>query len=135
MNNWTVVSYIFLGFGSVLLVLAAFIFSNIYLPYSANPLLAPVAGSVALSASAPWIVLTACAYVVGGVGYYAGQDYVEESSDSEEASERASPLLDRIDRLEGIVDNNFIVITKRLDKIEETQKMSSQNTIVKAKKE
>jgi len=40
-----------------------------------------------------------------------------------------------VSRLEGIVDNNFNVITKRLDEIEEKQNMFSQNTIIKAKRE
>jgi len=44
-------------------------------------------------------------------------------------------LLERLDRLEDVVDNNFTVINKRLDRIEEKESMTSQNTIIKAKRE
>jgi len=81
------------------------------------------------------LILGSLAYVVGGVGLFMVRDNKAFSIASSREKVTEEDFLDRVSRLEGIVDNNFNVITKRLDEIEEKQNMVSQNTIIKAKRE
>jgi hypothetical protein len=135
LNNWRVVGYIFLGIGSVFLIYTLFAFVSIISIMSQNPYLTPASNSIALSAIAPYLILASISYVIGGVSYNMGRKNIATSIAPNKADVTTTSLLDKIERLEGIVDNNFNVITKRLDGIEEKQKMASQNTIIKAKKE
>ena len=135
MNNWKAVGYIFLGCGSVILIYALFSFFSILATLRQNPYLAQTATPTALATAAPFLILASCIYIIGGVGLYMGRDNTAISIDSNSEKVMEGDLLDRLNRLEGIVDNNFNVITKRLDEIEEKQNMVSQNTIIKAKRE
>jgi len=74
LENWRIIGYIFLGWGSVLLIYALFVFLSMASLLSGVPFLneAPIA----LAASARYFVLAALLYVVGVVGYYAGRENV-----------------------------------------------------------
>jgi len=135
LNNWKAVGYICLGCGSVFLIYALFRFFSIWTPLRQNPYLAQIATTTALTIATPFLILGSLAYVVGGVGLFMGRDNKAFSIASNREKVTEEDLLDRVSRLEGIVDNNFNVITKRLDEIEEKQNMFSQNTIIKAKRE
>lgn len=135
MNNWRVIGYVFLGCGSVLLIYALFAFFGMLSVIPQTPYLAQALTSAALAAIAPYLILGTLAYVIGSVGYYAGQEKTATPISSNKSNVTISATLDKIDRLEGTVDNNFNVITKRLDEIEEKQNMDSQNIIIEAKKD
>jgi hypothetical protein len=84
LNNWRAIGYIFLGFGTVFLILALFIFFGLVasLPIS-------------LSASAPWLVISALMYVVGIVGYFAGKETTYTPSLEKQ---KRNPISGKIDR-------------------------------------
>jgi CHASE3 domain sensor protein len=154
MNNWKALGYIFLGFGVLAFIVAIIVG---YTMANANPfpksstLYSQVGQALFMNSFAPYAVIGLCLFVIAGVGLYAGRNKVIESQ--EQASQdytiqnkvpsykttsyetNESNLFERLNRLENIVDNNFDVITKRLDKIEEQQKLASQNTLIKAKQE
>ena len=135
MNHWKAVGYICLGCGSAILIYGLFVFLDVNATASINPILAgQIATTTALHEASPYFVGAILLYSVGGLGLYMGSDY-EKSSIGYSEENTDENLLDRLKRLEGIVDNNFNVITKRLDEIEEKQVMASQNTIIKAKRE
>jgi hypothetical protein len=94
-----------------------------------------MATPTALEGATPLLVAGSVAYVFGGAGLFMGRDNKAFSIVSHREKVTEEDLLDKVNRLEGIVDNNFSVITKRLDEIEEKQNMFSQNTIIKAKRE
>jgi len=135
LNNWKAVGYIGLGCGSVILIYALYSFFSIFTPLRQNPYLAQIATTVALEKATPPLILGSLAYVFGSVGLFMGRDNKAFSIASHREKVTEEDLLDKVSRLEGIVDNNFNVITKRLDEIEEKQNMFSQNTIIKAKRE
>ena len=105
------------------------------MPLRQNPYLAQMATPTALAGATPLLIAGSLAYVVGGVWLLVGRDNKAFSIASNREKVTEEDLLDRVSRLEGIVDNNFNVMTKRLDEIEEKQNMFSQNTIIKAKRE
>jgi hypothetical protein len=135
LNNWKVVGYICLGVGSAILIYGLFVFLDVNSTASINPILAgQIAFTTALHEASPYFVGAIILYIVGGVGLYIDSNYEEsEKNYSEEITDE--DLFNRLKRLEEIVDNNFKVITKRLDGMEEKQIMASQDTIIKAKKE
>jgi len=135
LNNWKAVGYIFLGCGSVILIYALFSFFSMLATLHQIPYMSQIATPTALATAAPYLVLGSVTYVIGGVGLYMGRDNVTKSIISNSTKMTKRDFLDRLNRLEGIVDNNFNVITKRLNEIEEKQNMVSQNTIIKAKRE
>jgi len=135
LNNWKAVGYIFLGCGSVVLIYAAFTFFSVLATLRQIPYMSQIATPTALATAAPHLILASCIYVIGGVGLYMGRYNATKSIISNRREVTKSDFLYRLNRLEGIVDNNFNVITKRLDEIEEKQNMISQNTIIKAKRE
>jgi hypothetical protein len=90
LNIWRAVGYIFLGWGSVFLILALLIFFGIVSVFSAAPIFGQVSILISLAASAPWLVLASLLYVVGFVGYYAGRETVTTSSSLDETDESAS---------------------------------------------
>jgi len=105
-------------------------------PLRQIPALAQTATTTALAGATPLLIAGSLAYVVGGVFLLVGRDIKKAFSIvSHREKVTEEDLLDRVNRLEGIVDNNFNVITKRVDEIEEKQNMFSQNTIIKAKRE
>jgi hypothetical protein len=73
--------------------------------------------SLFLSAIAPWMILAAVLFIVGGVGLYIGKDEkrIKVPIDQERINER-------FEMLERTVDSNFQTLSKRLDLIEEQQK-------------
>ena len=102
MNNWRVVGYIFLGWGSIFLVLGLLIFFGIVSLFSAAPIFGQVSILVSLAASAPMFVFASLLYVVGFVGYYAGRENAATSDEAnvEEMLEDASqPVSNKIDPL------------------------------------
>ena len=125
MNNWRVVGYIFLGCGSVLFISALGAFFSMISAISQTPYLAQAIISAALAAIAPYLVLATLACIIGGVGYYAGRENAATSISSNKSNVTISATLDKIDNLEEIVDNNFNVIIKRFEEIEEKQKTAS----------
>lgn len=136
MNIFKAIGYICLGCGSVFLIFALFSFFSIFVPFRQNPYLAQIATTTALAGATPLLIAGSGAYVVGGVMLLVGRDIKKAFSIvSHREKVTEEDLLDRVSRIEGIVDNNFNVITKRLDEIEEKQNMFSQNTIIKAKRE
>jgi hypothetical protein len=70
LNNWKAIGYIFLGFGSVFLSYALIAFLGMTLLSPVFFSLAPIA----LAANTPWFIISALAYVVGFVGYFAGKE-------------------------------------------------------------
>lgn len=74
MDNWRAIGFIFLGWGSVLLVYALFVFFSMTSLVSGVPFLNRT--PIALAASAPYLVFAALMYVVGVVGYYAKKERV-----------------------------------------------------------
>lgn len=136
MNTWKVIGYIFLGCGTIVLIYAALAFFGIISVTSQIPYIGQTLSSFALAAVTPYLILAAIMYVIGGVSYYAGREYeTTPLRYSNEAEITADDIPYRLERLERIVDNNFGVITERLDEIEEKQNIISQSTIIKARKE
>jgi hypothetical protein len=127
LNKWRVVGYIFLVWGSVLLISALGAFFSMISVIGQTPYLDQALISAALAVIAPYLVLAAIAYVIGGVGYYAGRKNVATPISSNKSNVTISATLDKIDNLEEIVDNNFNfnVIIKRFEEIEEKQKKAS----------
>ena len=76
MKNWRAIGYIFLGFGSVFLILGLCVFFGLVHIFSEVFVLNQASISIPLAASVPWLVLSALLYVVGIVGYFAGKDTV-----------------------------------------------------------
>jgi hypothetical protein len=127
LNKWRVVGYIFLVWGSVLLISALGAFISMISVIGQTPYLDQALISAALAVIAPYLVLAAIAYVVGGVGYYAGRENAATPISSSKSNVTISATVDEIDNLEEIVDNNFNfnVIIKRFEEIEEKQKKAS----------
>lgn len=135
MNIFKVAGYICLGCGSVILIFALFSFFSVLVTLRQIPALAQIATTTALAGATPLLIIGSLAYVFGGVWLLVGRDNKAFSIAFNREKVTEEDLLDRVSRLEGIVDNNFNVITKRLGEIEEKQNMVSQNTIIKAKRE
>lgn len=127
MNKWKVVGYIFLVWGSVLLISALGALISMISVIGQTPYFDQALISAALAVIAPYLVLAAIVYVIGGVGYYAGRENVATSMSSNKSNVMISATLDKIDSLEENVDNNFnfTVIIKRFEEIEEKQKKAS----------
>ncbi len=148
MNNWKALGYIFLGFGVLAFIVAI---TTGYTAANANPIINsidPQAGqALFMNSFAPYAVIGLCFFVIAGVGLYTGRNKIIEPQEQTTIQNKLPSynttsyqtnelnLLERLNRLENIVDNNFDVITKRLDKIAEQQKLASQNTLIKAKQE
>lgn len=102
MKNWRAVGYIFLGWGSIFLILGLLVFFGIVSIFSAAPIFGQASILVSLAASAPLFVLAAFLYVVGVVGYYAGRENAPTSDEAnaEEMHEDASqPVSNKTDPL------------------------------------
>jgi len=127
LNKWKVVGYIFLVWGSVLLISALGALISMISVIGQTPYFDQALISAALAVIAPYLVLAAIVYVIGGVGYYAGRENVATSMSSNKSNVMISATLDKIDSLEENVDNNFnfTVIIKRFEEIEEKQKKAS----------
>jgi len=145
MNNWKAVGYIFFGFGAVLLV---FSFIDGYEAASTFfGINTQLAESTFFAFITPWAVFASFSIVVGSVGVYSGRKEInpeeafyagKKEINPEVAEEKTSDeteVLQRINHMEEVVDNNFAVISKRLNKIEQQQKRASEDTLIKAKKE
>jgi hypothetical protein len=132
-NILKAIGYTFLGIGTVFLILACIIFLSV--SFMTHQVFGAAWATVGLAAGAPWWVLSAICYVIGTVGYYAGQENVAALGAVKLKIGTPDSIMQRIDRLENIVDKNFGVVTARLDELEETQKLAAQNTIVKARKD
>jgi hypothetical protein len=134
---WRVIGYISCGLGIVSLMLMLVT----VLTVKSNPavqLEPQLFQSVLLATITPWIIGASIEFIVGAVGLYVGgnkqhNNKIQNKLPSCQTNE--TNLLQRLERLEEIVDNNFSFISKRLDNIEEQQKFASQNTLIKAKKE
>lgn len=136
MNIWKVIGEIFLGCASVVLIYAVLAFFIIVSTTSQIPFVGQVLSSVALPVTAPYFVLAAFMYVIGGVTYHAGSENSPPPlTSSNKGDLTANNMLDRLNRLEEVVDDNFKVITDRLTELEVEQYLASQSTIVKANKE
>jgi hypothetical protein len=136
LDNLKTLGYVGLACGFVTLIYGLFVFFNINTAVSQNPVLAgEVAFATAIREASPYVMFSVVLVVAGFVCLYvqSNKEDTTISSLAEKITEK--DMLDRLNRLEGIVDNNFNVITKRLDEIEEKQLMVSQNTIIKAKRE
>ena len=133
-----IIGYVFVALGIisiiVMLVIGFSVRSNPIL--QTNPQLFQ---GLFLTAITPFIIGAVIMFIIGVAGLYAGKTKSIPKNDSIRSDssyqKNESNLLERLSRLENIVDNNFDVMIKRLDKIEEQQKIASQNTIIKAKKE
>ncbi len=86
-----------------------------------------------LGVIAPWVIVASVSFVIGGVGLYAGRSNALDKVPQKRNIQ--SEVFERLGRLETIVDNNFEIVTKRVDKLEEQQKLASQNTLIRAKKD
>jgi hypothetical protein len=141
---WRVIGYISCGLGMVSLMLT---FVTI-LAVRSNPAVQldpQLYPSVVLAAITPWIIGASIEFIIGAVGLYFGgnkqnNNKIQNKLPSYPTNETSyetneTNLLERLNRLEEVVDNNFNVISKRLDSIEKKQKLASQNTLIKAKKE
>ncbi len=132
MNNWRAVGYIFLGLGLIVLMYSILVGLTLWSGFSMayqqnpNPIVAQTAQTATLVAMSPFFIGAASLLVVAGVGLYAGREAPESKADE---------IVERIDKLETIVDNNFGFLDKRLDKVEAQQQLVSQSTILKAKRE
>lgn len=130
MKVWRPIGYIFVSSG-IFLLLFFTIIDNI-LVYPLNQINPELAQTTFFALLMPWIVVSSLCFIIGLVGLYAGRG---ETVLTTEEVNQISDMKERINRLESIVDNNFIVIKNGLDKIEEQQKLSSQNSLIKAKKD
>lgn len=86
-----------------------------------------ISGSIALAAVSPHLLSAGFAYVIGGVFFFAGREDPTISISLGKSSTETSDMLYEIDRLSEIVDNNFNVITKRLNEIEKKQNSFSKH--------
>ena len=134
---WRAIGYIFCGLGIVSLMLILVT----TLTVRSNPLVQlnpQLFQTVLLASITPWVIIASLGFVVGAVGLYIGRNKqhnnkIQSKPSSYQTNE--TNLLQRLNRLEEIVDNNFSFISKRLDNIEEQQKLASRNILIKAKKE
>ena len=69
MNILKIVGYVFLGCGTVFLILATFIFFNVIITISQIPLTAQQLSPVALTGCIPYLILATVSYLVGGTSY------------------------------------------------------------------
>ncbi len=131
MNNWRVIGYICIVVGFI-----AFIIGLIMLTIlRANPALGFLGTetyqSMIINGVAPWIITSVVLFVISGLGFYYGRTNKQTKKLTKD-NPLDSNILERINRLETVIDNNFAVVDRRLDKIEQT---NSQNTLLKAKQE
>lgn len=133
MNNWQAVGYIFVGFGMVLFIFA--ILAGYFVASPFREILPQLAQATFIAFITPWIVLACLSFVVGFVGLFVGRNRMDSKVTAKNTLLGEPNLLERINRLEAVVDNNFAVIAKRFDEIEEQQKLVSKSTLIKAKKE
>ena len=94
MNNWRAIGYIFLGFGTVFLVLALCVFLGLISIFSGFSFFGQASIPISLAASAPWLILASIMYVVGIVGYFAGKEKHYPSPDLDEVGEEVSRWID-----------------------------------------
>jgi hypothetical protein len=145
MNTWRAIGYIFSGIGIIFLIYTLYLtltFKEVttyvsYLDQYVPGLSQAVQGynqTLLLGVIAPWVIIAAISFVIGGVGLFAGRN---NSTNRKPLNQniQSEVLLERLGRLETIVDNNFEIVTKRVDKLEEQQKLASQNTLIRAKKD
>jgi predicted membrane channel-forming protein YqfA (hemolysin III family) len=95
LKSWRAIGYIFLGFGTVFLTLALFIFFGLVHIFSGTPFISQASFPISLSASAPWLVISALMYVVGIVGYFAGK---ETTYTQTLEKQKRKPISSKIDR-------------------------------------
>jgi hypothetical protein len=115
----------FVGFGVVLLL-----YSTLLAATSASFISAvsPEVATIAFFAiMMPFILPAALCFVVGFTGVYMSRDI-----GNYENPEGLVDIHARLKRLEYIVDNNFEVVTKKLDKKEQEKRVISEDTILKA---
>jgi hypothetical protein len=113
LNNWRAIGYIFLGWGSVFLILGLLIFFGIVSIFSAAPIFGQVSILISLAASAPWFVLASLLYVVGIVGYYAGRENAatsDEANVDEMLEDPSQPVSNKIDPLWSFPIGIFVTI-------------------------
>jgi hypothetical protein len=128
------IGYIFCGFGLVFLILILVT----TLEMRNNPLVQlypELYNTLLLASIEPWVIMASLSFVVGAVGLYIGRNKAIPSYKIATHQTNETNLLERLNRLEEVIDNNFSFISKRLDSIEEKQKLASQNTLIKAKEE
>jgi hypothetical protein len=129
MKLWRPIGYIFLSSG--LFIIMFFIitgFLSTRLIAETSPQLAAVAFAGIIL---PWLFISSLCFIIGGVSLHFGREKNPEMIMKKENN--SFNIIERINRLESIMDNNFEVINKRIDSIEEQQKLASQNTLIKAK--
>lgn len=130
MKIWRAIGYIFVCSGLFLLLF--FVIMGVLSTRSLAQISPELEQTAFLAIITPWVVIASLCEIIGFVGLYAGRD--ETVSITEEINQ-ISDMKERINRLESIIDNNFNIIKNRLDKIEEQQKLSSQNSLIKAKRD
>ncbi len=115
----------FVGFGVVLLL-----YSTLLAATSASFISAvsPDAATIAFFAiMMPFILPAALCFVIGFTGVYMSRDI-----GNYENPEGLVDIHARLKRLEYIVDNNFEVVTKKLDKKEQEKRAAAEDTMMKA---
>jgi hypothetical protein len=127
LNKWRVVGHIFLVWGSVLLISALGAFISMISVIGQTPYFDQALILAALAVIAPYLGLAAIAYVISGVGYYAGRENAATPISSNKSNVTINATSDKIDNLEENADNNFnfTVIIERFEEIEEKQKKAS----------
>jgi hypothetical protein len=123
LNKWRVVGHIFLVWGSVLLISALGAFIGMISVIDQTLYVDEALISAASAVIAPYLGFAAFAYVISGVGYYAGRENAATPISSNESNVTINAALDKTDNLEENVDNNFnfTVLMKRFEEIEEKQ--------------
>ena len=121
------IGYVFLGCGTVFLIVAAFIFFSAIGTMYQIPFIGQEFNPVPLAACVPFLLLAAITYVIGGVSYSVGRvNPATPLVTSRKPEVTPDNMLDKLKRLKGIDDDNLTVIARNLDEITEKQNIVSQ---------
>jgi len=130
-----VIGYLFLGSGTVFVVVAVFLFFIAIGPVTQFPLIAQDLNPVALAACVPYLILAAITYVIGGLSYC----MKSVNSDTPLVAPRkiqlpSSKMLGKLKRLKGFDETYSDVYIRIPDDLTEKQYSVTQSPLTHAKK-
>ena len=137
MNVLKMLGYVFLGCGTVFVIVATFIFFNVIIPISQILFTAQQLSPIALTDCIPYLILATVSYAIGGTSYCTGRASLKT----------LSVPVDRMEALQGDLlielrkqknpDFNLDlgIIARDFETIEGKQNMVTCRTLVRTKKE
>ena len=130
-----VIGYLFLGSGTVFVVVAVFLFFNAIGPITQFPLIGQDLNPVALAACVPYLILAAITYVIGGLSYC----MKSVNPDTPLVAPRkiqlpSSKILGKVKRHKGFDETNFDVYIRIPEDLTEKQYSVAQSPVTHPKK-